>query len=411
MPQAKTILYIAGILPKRSETFVTSEILALRGLGHRVLCASVHPPERALGDAQLEALADEAIPIYAMGPAKNICLAFQEGIVRPRTFCKTLLKLTTGLVQEPMDAARNAHKFGWQLICSLALAYRIRNQNITHIHAHMGNVPATVAWIVALQLGLPFSFTGHAADLFRHRCLLKTKLLSASFVSCISLWHRKFYSSISPGSALKYPLIRCGVDSARFSPVSTPKGNCMILSVGRLVEKKGFDILLKAFAKLCENGSQLKLLIGGDGPEFKRLCTLRKQLNLESSVHFLGVLSHEEVRKLLPDATLFVLPCRIDPRGDRDGIPVVLMEAMAVGVPCVSGDLPAIRELIADGHTGKLVSSEDTEVWAKTLSQLLGNPAEQTCYSQNGRKWVESEFSSQVNIPRLIAAFEGVHAR
>jgi glycosyltransferase involved in cell wall biosynthesis len=326
-------------------------------------------------------------------------------------FINTLQKLTISLIQEPLDAARKAHKFGWQLICSLALAYRIRNQNITHIHAHMGHVPTTVAWLLALQLRLPFSFTGHAADLFRHRCLLKTKLRSASFVSCISLWHRNYYASILPGSALKYPLIRCGVDSTQFSPVSTTKRNCYILSVGRLVEKKGFDILLKAFAKLRDNGSKLGLLIGGDGPEFNRLSTLRTHLNLESSVHFLGALSHEEVKKLLPDATLFVLPCRIESSGDRDGIPVVLMEAMAVGVPCVSGDLPAIRELITDGHTGKLVSSEDAEVWANTISQLLGNPTEQKRYSQNGRKWVESEFSSQVNIPRLIAAYEGVHAR
>jgi len=270
----------------------------------------------------------------------------------------------------------------------------------------MAHVPTTIAWITATHLRISYSFTGHAADIFKDRSLLKSKLKSARFTPCISLWHRHFYNSIYQKPDRDYPVVRCGVDTQRFTASAKTKNSDLILSVGRLVKKKGFDLLIKSFRALHAQNSNLRLLIGGNGPEQEDLQSLVKKLKIECAVSFLGDITHEEVRSLMSQASLFVLPCRIDANGDRDGIPVVLLEAMASGLPCVSSDLPTIRELLINGKTGAIVPRDDIESLTKVMDQLLQNPSLRSEYSLNARAHIDDEFSSAKNIHRLLAAFE-----
>ena len=409
LPREPHILYLAPVLPKRSETFVYREVLGLRGRGVRVSVASVHPPERDLGDARLDALADEALVVYGHGRRGKLGV-FRDGARQ------SLIGSPAGLAEVP-PLYWPKYLFQWE--AGHALAYRLRRRfrgdaGITHIHAHMAHVPTTIAMACAEAMAVSFSFTGHAADLFRDRSALRTKLRRAAFVSCISEWHRGYYRDLVPGLGdAELPVIRCGVDLDEFSPVDpggAPGGS--VLAVGRLVPKKGFDVLIEAVAKLAathaSGGVTVKMV--GDGPEEANLKALAAKLNVADRIDFVGAKSNAEVRELMGRAALFVLPCREAADGDRDGIPVVLMEAMARRVCVVSGDLPTIRELVADNETGRMVEPGSADELADAVGGLLGDAAQRERLAEAGRARVAEEFSLVVTLDRLQAAFAAAAA-
>jgi colanic acid/amylovoran biosynthesis glycosyltransferase len=197
------------------------------------------------------------------------------------------------------------------------------------------------------------------------------------------------------------------VDVDTFAPAANTRrdGALRILGVGRLVEKKGFDVLVRAIAALGEDAPRIECTIVGSGRERERLESLIRALKVEDRVQLAGEKENGEVRSLMRASDLFVLPCRIDPGGDRDGIPVVLMEAMACGVCAVSGDLPAIGELISDEKTGVLVKGDSVESLAVALRRLIGNAQLRQRLGEAGRQRVIEEFSLGVNVQRLLAAF------
>lgn len=402
------ILYVGSILPKRSETFVYREVLGLRDRGVRVSVASVHEPEAALAEPRLGALADEAIRVYGRG------LRGKWRVVRDAPKIK-LWRPTRGLFEtRPMYWP----KYMLQCEAGYALAQRVLHKGITHVHAHMAHVPTTVAMSCAEALGIPFSFTGHAADLFRDRSALRTKLERAAFVACISEWHREFYKQVAPGlDDAKLPVVRCGVDLDEFS-VADPTQGRGILAVGRLVPKKGFDVLIRALGRAVEADGKpsgalslrpaalgLRLTLVGDGPEEKALKALAEEVGVADRVDFVGAKSNDQVRELMGRAALFVLPCKQAADGDRDGIPVVLMEAMARGVCVVSGDLPTIRELVADNQCGVMVPPGSVDELSDVMVRLLGDTEDRQRLATAGRARVVEEFSLDVNLDRLQAAF------
>jgi colanic acid/amylovoran biosynthesis glycosyltransferase len=400
------LLYVAGTVPKLSETFVYREILELRARGVEVRVASVHAPERRLGDSRLDALAAEVIPIYSAGWARLLRDAGSEVMRRPVRGTRTLLlALRDALLAQDIGGVRRP-KVLWQAVAGLALAQRCRGEGVRHIHAHMAHVPTTIAMYAARQLRAPFSFTGHANDLFPNRALLKEKLERAAFAASISHWHREFYLSVAPGRRLELPVVRCGVEMAprvprRESPEFT------IIGVGRLIAKKGFDVLLGAVAELRRQRPEVRVRcqIIGEGPEGPRLREIVRAKGLQEVVDLAGPMANSEVLRALEHADLFVLPCKQDKAGDRDGIPVVLMEAMARGVCVISGDLPTIRELVKHGETGLLAPPEDEGALSAAIQALIDDPGLRQRLAEKGRAWVDEEFSARVNIDRLLDAF------
>lgn len=397
MNQSPHILYVGAQLPKRSETFVYREVLGLRDRGVRVSAASVHPPEQGLEDPQLMALAEQAVPIYGqgIGGKLRVCVdACRQSLWRP----------PRGLFE---NSPLYWPKYQLQCDAGYALAHRVHSLGITHVHAHMAHVPTTIAMHCAEALGVPFSFTGHAADLFRDRSALKTKLQRAAFVACISHWHRGFYNELVPREEADYPVVRCGVDVHQFSP--RPDANRSgLLTVGRLVRKKGFDLLVEAMSMLTHPA---RLTIVGDGPERGALQRQIESLGMSQRIDLVGAKTNNEVRKLMQQAEAFVLPCRVAEDGDRDGIPVVLMEAMASGLAVISGDLPTIRELVEHDRSGLMVEPGDVPGLAHAIDRLSGNSVLAGQLADAGRGRVIEEFSMAVNLDRLRTAFENAQVK
>lgn len=385
------IAYIAGQFPKLSETFVYREVRALRARGWTVHTFGLHAPAEET-PADLRDLRETTTLAYAGSGAAR------------------LLSHPLAAVRGALDAAgesgepKERLKLIAQAAAGAAMATKLRALGVRHVRAHFAHAPTSVAMYAARAAGISFSFTGHANDLFQRRQALATKLKRAAFVGCISEWHRELYRSIVPGDDAKYPIIRCGVDTAELTPTPHRRspGLLRVLTVGRLVEKKGIDTLIRAAAVLREGGTTVDVVVAGDGPMRGQLESLARHSNVP--VKFLGSLDAAGVREQLRRADAFGLICRVDSNGDKDGIPVVLMEAMACRLPVVSGDLPAIRELVVDGQTGLLVPGGDVAATADAIGRLF-DPVFADRLGERGRSQVVDRFSLDGTVSQLEASF------
>lgn len=384
------IAYVAGSFPLRSETFVWREVLELRRRGWPVHTFGLRPPQE-VPEELAEMRASTQYVYGGIGPPP------------PRMRLKTALPpaLADALFSGERTSVRDRLKIPLQAGAGRKLAHVLTRLRVRHIHAHFAHAPTSVAMYAARYAGISFSFTGHANDLFQRRQLLKRKLQRASFVSCISEWHRDWYRSIHPDG--DYRVIRCGVPVEQYGPPPQPApGRLRVLCVARLVEKKGLELLIRAVESL----PHVEVTIAGDGPERPHL----EQLARASAgrVRFLGAVDPSRVADLLREHHAFALPCRPTASGDRDGIPVALMEAMAGGLPVVAGDLPAIRELVEPGRSGVLVASAGDEGVLrirKILAAWADDAVERQRIGEAGQRRVREEFGVAMNIDRLQKGF------
>jgi glycosyltransferase involved in cell wall biosynthesis len=400
------VAYVVSRYPAASETFVYREVDALKKRGWPIHTATLYQPQSQPPDQ------DPAdFVVYADPRLKGLFAWFLASMRRPVRTARILAIALQDAVWpgERMKLLSRA-KLLIQALAGAGLSKELAKCGVRHIHCHFAHAPASVGMYAALHANISFSFTGHANDLFERRALLKRKLERASFVACISRWHRRFFASIDPDVEKRCRIVRCGVDLDHWrrdqAPVTT-NGTFRMLTVARLVPKKGIDTLLRALSTLQSNGqSGWQLDIIGDGPERDRLEDLSQALRLSQRVTFHGQADNATVQNWMSQADGFVLPCQADPRGDRDGIPVVLMEAMAQGVPVVAGDVTAVRELIDDRQNGLLVKPADEQHLAEVLSSLLNNKSFRQRLAVEGRNAVEKEFGLTANAERLEQALE-----
>jgi len=393
-PKGLAILYVGARVPELSETFVYRELLNLRDRGHDVAVASIRKPRAFPRDASLTRLADEALILYSARTWFRLPLALAA---YPRLLFRAI-----------GDAASADHaglpsrlKHVLHAAIGIAAGWRLRRRGIGHVHAHMANVPAMIGLYTARALDARFSFTGHAADLFVQRSALAFKLAQADFVSCISRWHRDFYRETTEIAAAKLPLIRCSVS---LPATVADHRRREIVTVARLVAKKGVDLLLEAVA--ASKAVDWRLRILGDGPERGALETLAADLGIADRVSFEGAQPHSVCLDAISAAGLFVLPCRTTASGDKDGIPVVLMEAMAAARAVIAGKLPAIEELIENDISGVLVPGGDPSALAVAIDALIGDPSRRENLGRAAREKVATEFSDAINVERLEQAMQ-----
>jgi len=270
------------------------------------------------------------------------------------------------------------------------VADRMRREKLTHLHNHFGDSSCTVAMLAAELGGFTFSFSLHGPGLFfePYRWRLDEKLKRALFVSNISHFCRsQAMIFCAPEKWGRLHIIHCGVDPELFTPVQHDGRATRLLTVGRMASVKGMPVLLDAIKKLHTDHPGLTLTVVGDGPERKAFEQYAEQLGIGSAVDFVGYQSQAQVRERLSETDVFVLP------SFAEGVPVVLMEAMAAGVPPVTTRIAGVAELIDDGESGRLVPPGDCDSLAAAIDELLNDPEKRNAYGRAGRTKVSAEFN------------------
>ena len=298
------------------------------------------------------------------------------------------------------------------LIQAIDLALRARQRGVTHFHAHFGTVAATVTRLAARFTRIPYTLTLHAKDIFHvsvDPTLMRKKLGDAARVITVSDYNQRYLAATYDSAAAKVVRLYNGLNLARFAftvPSRTPRE---ILAVGRLVEKKGFDVLIDACAILRDRGVAFQCRIVGDGAELANLRTRIAQLNLVAMVRLAGPQPHAQLIGIFRDAAVVAAPCVIGADGDRDGLPTVLLEAMALGVPCISTNVTGIPELVRDGDTGLCVSQRDPAALADALQRLLDDADLRADLAIRARRLIEQDFDICRNAAQLREWFAAAH--
>jgi len=395
------LLYVMKTFPSLYQGTVLSEISVLRSVGYPVHVLSLDRPQD-MNYAAAEAL--DGLITYGLDlreksyPAvlgANLALISRIGLA-------AYLDLWA-LVQR-FGVMGNVRGF----MRLAAAACTLRRQGFTHLHAHWADRATEMAMILSRLSGLPFSFTCHAVDIFVSPRYLEEKLRAARFVVTVSGYNKQYLMS-HYGSDLEdkigviYPL----VDIHEFTPrllLRTDEIN--ILSVGRLVEKKGYSYAIEAAGLLKERGYRFVWRIVGEGRDRPHLEAVVKDLGLSGWVQLLGKLPQDDIKSLLDQSTVFALSSVVASDGDREGMPRVLIEAMAKEVPVVATDSVGISELVKDG-SGLLVPPSDSVALADAVEQIITLDWEsRRVMGQTGRQIVEHEFDSDYLANKLIALFE-----
>ena len=422
-----TIGYILKGFPRNSEAFITNEIYLLERIGLRLRLFSAFQGDGATTGSRVQALASPLTYLPESSETKDggfISWLFSNFTrylpshlqvlrVAPRRYLRTLFEALRLSFRCRSGAFLWPKKvFYKDFLRSGFIACQVNeDSNIRHLHAHFCHGSTTMAMFASMLTGLPFSFTAHAKDIYLPKLnpgdLLQIKMRRAQFVvTCTGANKHYLEEACSDGAPVH--TIYHGVDTSRFYP--SPDGELelpVILSVGRFVEKKGFPFLVQACRILKEHGYQFQCRILGEPDEQSQLVQqLICELSLEDTVVIEPGVTQDELRALYQQATMFVLPCQIVDNGDRDGIPNVLAEAMATGLPVVSTDISGIPELVVHRDNGLLVPQRDVHALAKAMEELLGDAQLRQRLGQAGRETIGRIFDSATTTKQLYGLFE-----
>jgi glycosyltransferase involved in cell wall biosynthesis len=400
------IAYLAPEIPATSATFVSDEILELRRRGFVVLSYSIHRPAEPAEDPATSVLRGDTRYLYDLPALMFVAAFFWQALRNPGRFLGALGRLLLDIVRVVPFSDRS-FKLAGQFTVGCHLAKRLQGQAVQHLHAHFSHVPAQVGMYAALLAGIPFTFTAHANDIFQQGILLKQKAARAKKVIAISEYNREYLVSRGVESE-KVAVVRCGVRLPEtLGERGKGDGRLRIGSLGRLVEKKGMDTLIAACRLLADDGVDFSLRIAGSGPQEGLLREQVADLSLADRIRFEGTLRHDLALDWLRGLDIFALACRLDPAGDMDGIPVVLIEAMACGTPVISTRISGIPELIEHDVSGILSKPGDASSLAAGLQRMAVDPELRLRLAENGRKRVAGEFSRDLNVQRLMDVLTG----
>ncbi len=390
--------------PRISESFIANEILALEEMGLRIEIYSLRAPREGFTHRKVREIQASVtyLPDYVLPRLGDVLAANgRTFLTHPIRYLGTVLKAVgrTVKLRSPLGPTlRHLLQAGY------LVHHRLSDATVSHLHAHFCHTPTSVALFASEMAQIPFSFTAHAKDIYTsHPSKLRHKIAKARFVVTCTEYNRRYLQTLARGLATPFYTIYHGIDLSTFRygyhPCEAPPWK--ILSVGRLVRKKGYDDLLVALKMLHDSGVRYHFLHVGDGELRGEITAMAQCMGLGESVRFLGTLTHEELIPLYRTSHLFALACKIAPNGDRDGLPNVILEAMAIGIPVVSTDVSAIPEAIEHERTGLLVPPGDPQALACAMRRALDNREEAMQRAALARDVVAERFDMRRWTPRL----------
>jgi glycosyltransferase involved in cell wall biosynthesis len=395
------LLYLLSRYPGISHTFFLNEIQELRKHGFTVEAASINQPDRSrssMPPAEIEEM-ERTFYIKSAGAKRAAAVAARTLLLRPMVFVRGLRAALRLGQWDPKATLYALFYFAEALI----LGDWMRSRGHQHLHIHFCGPVATVGMLASMAWGFTYSLTVHGPDEFYdvEKFYLRQKVEQAKFILCISSFCRSQLMRIAaPEHWDKMRVVRLGVDLNVFLPMPPerePDHGLEILCVGRLVPSKGQLILLRACAILLSRGREFRVRLVGDGPDLQHLQAFAEQEGIPAI--FEGAKSHDETRQLLGRADIFALA------SFAEGVPVALMEAMAMEVPCVSTSIAGIHELIRDGLDGLIVPASDAEVLAAALERLAEDPLLRRSLGLAGRKRVYNLYNLPENVSSLASVF------
>lgn len=394
--------------PRISETFISNEILAMEQRGLRISIFSLRKPRESFTHenvkkirAPVAYLPEYVLPFWRVLLKSNARLILSNPFRYLSSFLTALGRSFT-LSSPLVPTVRHFLQAGY-----LAKNY-LNDSSIAHLHAHFAHTPSSVALYASELTGIPFSFTAHAKDIYTsHPEKLKYKISRARFVVTCTEYNRRYLMKIAEGISTPVYTVYHGIDLSRFSfrttPPDPPPFN--ILSVGRLVEKKGYDDLLKALKILYLDNFPFEFFHVGDGELSETIKKMAGELGLSGKIHFLGTLTQEDLLPIYRRSHAFVLASKVASNGDRDGLPNVILEAMAIGVPVVSTNVSAIPEAVQHEKTGLLVPQRNPYELAKAIRTILTDTERARKMAFEARRTVEEKFDSRLWLSRLYEIF------
>lgn len=396
--------YVLSRFPKITETFILYEMLELRRIGIDV---TIH----AIVRQRTGPIHPEAQPLIAdvtFGTDLLPLLGSQAYWLarRPIRYLASWVRALRGNLRSPRFLIRAAVT----VPVAAHFARRMREARVEHVHAHWATHPTLAAMLAAGLLDVPFSFTAHAHDLYVNRTMLGEKIAAASFVATISEYNQRLLEGLYPAQAAgKTAVIRCGVDLAMFARTrqKARADPWRIVCVASLEPQKGHRILIEAIGIMRAEGLAVECRLIGDGPEAGNLRRLVGELSLGDAVQFLGPRTRQQVLAQLSDADAMALASLPTASGKMEGIPVALMEGMAMRLPVVATNISGIPELVVNGVTGLLAPPGNARALADALIRLHGDEALARRLGAAARRHVERHFALAPNARLLAAAFSG----
>ena len=401
------VVFVLKGYPRLSETFIAQEIQGLEQAGLKIRIVALRRPT----DKRVHPVVGEIA-----APVSYLCEYLHDDVLRvlraalvPRG--RLWRAVPAFLADLRRDISRNrVRRFGQALVLAAEMP-----GGVTQLHAHFVHTPASVTRYAALILGMQWSISAHAKDIWTSPAWdLREKLAGAEWaVTCTASGCAHLNTLAPPQKPVQ--LVYHGLDLDRFGPLTLPRplrnggdpgAPVELLTVGRAVEKKGLDLVIAALARLPAGLNWRWRHVGG-GELLPALKAQAQSLGLAARIEWLGAQDQQKVLELYRGSDLFVLPCRIAGDGDRDGLPNVLVEAQSQGLCCLSTPVSAIPELIADGETGVLVASEDAAALSAAMAALMVDPARRFALGKAGMARVRRHFSHHDGIARLMALFSG----
>ncbi len=397
------LAYLTGEYPRASDTFIQREVANLRALGHEVITCSIRTTgaEHLVGPEQRE---EHKRTFKVLDAVRNPMTTIKAHLRWLKTPGRYVSALGLAWKTSPKGIKGRIYNLIYFIEAGV-LADKLADEGVTHLHNHIAKASCTVAMLTGALSGIRWSFTIHGPDIFfePHHWRIDEKAARAAFVACISHFCRAQLMCFADAQHWhKLHIVHCGVDPSRYAPKPVRTG-LQALFVGRLAGVKGVPILITAIERLAKIHPDLTLRLVGDGPDRPALEAEVAKRGLQDRIVFLGYRSQAEVAEELAQTDVFVLP------SFAEGVPVVLMEAMAAQVPVLTTRIAGVPELVEDGVNGRLVPPGDTDAFAQALDEMLSTPDTRKAYGVAGRARVVAAFDAAQEAQWLSDLF-GVYA-